>query len=164
MTRLTPRTSMQRWLIRAGLLWCTLLVAAAGISLRWGVRLIDGQKAYAAQISCGAISAYWTSQTPQRGLAGQFWKGACDTWRPFKSWRDVAFYWSVYAIRPRFDSSSSIAGSVSVPLWLPLLVVAVPTYRLWRRTSRFPRGFCAHCGYNLTGNTSGVCPECGTRV
>jgi hypothetical protein len=23
---------------------------------------------------------------------------------------------------------------------------------------------CLHCGYNLTGNTSGVCPECGTPV
>jgi hypothetical protein len=25
-------------------------------------------------------------------------------------------------------------------------------------------GFCLTCGYNLTGNTSGVCPECGTPV
>src|SRR5438067_138938 len=25
-------------------------------------------------------------------------------------------------------------------------------------------GSCAKCGYNLTGNTSGVCPECGTAV
>lgn len=24
--------------------------------------------------------------------------------------------------------------------------------------------FCAGCGYDLTGNVSGVCPECGTRV
>jgi hypothetical protein len=23
---------------------------------------------------------------------------------------------------------------------------------------------CRDCGYNLTGNTSGVCPECGTAV
>ena len=25
-------------------------------------------------------------------------------------------------------------------------------------------GFCAHCGYNLTGNVSGVCPECGAPI
>ena len=24
-------------------------------------------------------------------------------------------------------------------------------------------GRCAECGYDLTGNVSGVCPECGTR-
>lgn len=23
---------------------------------------------------------------------------------------------------------------------------------------------CRRCGYNLTGNVSGVCPECGTRI
>jgi hypothetical protein len=27
--------------------------------------------------------------------------------------------------------------------------------------SRFPPGHCQTCGYNLTGNTSGRCPECG---
>ncbi len=25
-------------------------------------------------------------------------------------------------------------------------------------------GTCPYCGYNLTGNVSGVCPECGTAV
>jgi predicted RNA-binding Zn-ribbon protein involved in translation (DUF1610 family) len=25
-------------------------------------------------------------------------------------------------------------------------------------------GFCQECGYNLTGNVSGVCPECGTKI
>ncbi len=27
---------------------------------------------------------------------------------------------------------------------------------------RIAHGHCQQCGYNLTGNTSGVCPECGT--
>ncbi len=27
-----------------------------------------------------------------------------------------------------------------------------------------PEGFCKSCRYNLTANTSGVCPECGTKV
>lgn len=25
-------------------------------------------------------------------------------------------------------------------------------------------GLCEKCGYNLTGNISGICPECGTKV
>lgn len=25
-------------------------------------------------------------------------------------------------------------------------------------------GICKNCGYDLTGNVSGICPECGTPV
>jgi hypothetical protein len=31
-----------------------------------------------------------------------------------------------------------------------------------RRCYRRKRGLCERCAYDLTGNTSGVCPECGT--
>jgi hypothetical protein len=30
-----------------------------------------------------------------------------------------------------------------------------------RREARVLPGFCRNCGYNLLGNVSGVCPECG---
>ena len=33
--------------------------------------------------------------------------------------------------------------------------------RTWVR--RLLHGRCPSCGYNLTGNVSGVCPECGDR-
>ncbi len=33
-----------------------------------------------------------------------------------------------------------------------------------RRGVRRRRGQCIACGYNLAGNTSGACPECGARV
>jgi len=33
-----------------------------------------------------------------------------------------------------------------------------------RRCWDSPQPRCNQCGYNLTGNTSGVCPECGTPV
>jgi hypothetical protein len=32
-----------------------------------------------------------------------------------------------------------------------------------RYNRRIPKHFCT-CGYDLTGNVSGVCPECGARV
>ena len=57
------------------------------------------------------------------------------------------------------------------PRWFPFLLcplfAAYPTLafvrgpvRRWRRRRR---GCCIVCGYNLTGNVSGVCPECGVR-
>jgi hypothetical protein len=52
-----------------------------------------------------------------------------------------------------------------IPFWTLLAVVATPTGVLWlvdRR--RIPPGHCQHCGYDLTGNISGRCPECGEVV
>ncbi|HUN81734.1 MAG TPA: putative zinc-binding metallopeptidase, partial [Phycisphaerae bacterium] len=53
----------------------------------------------------------------------------------------------------------------AVPLWLPLVITlaltAVASILIRRRP---PPGHCAKCHYNLTGNTSGICPECGTLV
>ena len=39
----------------------------------------------------------------------------------------------------------------------------VMAYEIQRRRRRRLRGKrpCVHCGYELTGNTSGICPECG---
>jgi hypothetical protein len=44
---------------------------------------------------------------------------------------------------------------------------ALPTARAlaWaRRSRRRPSNRCPRCGYDLTGNVSGVCPECGKEV
>lgn len=53
-----------------------------------------------------------------------------------------------------------------------LLVLAASTSLLWgclQERHRDPawflaRSLCPRCLYNLTGNTSGVCPECGTPI
>jgi hypothetical protein len=53
--------------------------------------------------------------------------------------------------------------------WWALLIVGVPwllvagriAYRPMRRWRRRRRGLCVACGYDLTGNTSGACSECG---
>lgn len=50
-----------------------------------------------------------------------------------------------------------------IPLWVPFLLVVAFTAILRRLDSRrFRSGHCQRCGYNLTGNVSGTCPECGT--
>ena len=51
-----------------------------------------------------------------------------------------------------------------IPLWIPFvapLAIATLTHFVGRPRRR--RGHCANCGYNLHGNTSGRCPECGTE-
>jgi len=46
---------------------------------------------------------------------------------------------------------------------LPLIYTVRWRSRL-RRQRRVLAGACLRCGYSLTGNTSGTCPECGTPV
>jgi hypothetical protein len=45
-------------------------------------------------------------------------------------------------------------------LWVPFLICAAPTAWLWY-SNRSPAPGKCRCGYDLTGNTSGRCPECG---
>ena len=53
---------------------------------------------------------------------------------------------------------------LAVPLWpLVAMTLALPAVRLCLACRRRTRhGRCGLCGYDLTGNVSGVCPECGT--
>ncbi|MBN1343423.1 MAG: hypothetical protein JXQ73_12120 [Phycisphaerae bacterium] len=64
----------------------------------------------------------------------------------------------------RLGSTQWACDAVAIPLWLPFLLGAIPAAYLWHRDRRIPPGHCQHCGYNLTANTSGLCPECGDRV
>lgn len=53
---------------------------------------------------------------------------------------------------------------IFIPLYAHFLAVAVPTLLAWRFWPKSPKpGHCG-CGYNLTGNVSGVCPECRKRA
>ena len=51
---------------------------------------------------------------------------------------------------------------------VPTVIVAVLWFRWDRphelRRQRRAMGLCVRCGYDLTGNVSGVCPECGNTV
>ena len=49
---------------------------------------------------------------------------------------------------------------VILPAWVP-----IRAYSRWQAAKALARRhLCRRCGYNLTGNMSGVCPECGTNI
>lgn len=68
-----------------------------------------------------------------------------------------------------FSSPPSRGGVLRAPLWLlaglllahpSIALLRGPLRRRWRRRCNA----CTGCGYDLTGNVSGVCPECGRKV
>jgi hypothetical protein len=54
----------------------------------------------------------------------------------------------------------SLAWPVAITAMLPTIFAV----RRVRSIFRPPAGHCLRCGYSLTGNASGICPECGTPV
>jgi hypothetical protein len=50
--------------------------------------------------------------------------------------------------------------SAAVPIWMILVPLAIlEGVIMWKGRSRVR--LCSECGYNLTANSSGICPECG---
>jgi len=75
---------------------------------------------------------------------------------PRSRFRDTSRYVEVSRIR----GWALIVPHAHVAALLAVLPV-VALLKWWRRPGR---GNCRTCGYDLTGNTSGMCPECGTAV
>ncbi len=97
------------------------------------------------------------------GASGQFGPGTLSTvehmcgpvWLRVRRWD--------------WGSSSCVVAKCKLPLWLVFLLFAPWPAIAWlrgshRRARRRALGLCERCGYNLTGNVSGVCPECGTPI
>ena len=86
-------------------------------------------------------------------------------------WQGLGFVWCSETVEPNKAGWVRHTGTLIVPPAPPIvLLAALPVYRLNRRlvdrwhARRRRRGHCAACGYDLTGNVSGVCPECGGTV
>lgn len=58
-----------------------------------------------------------------------------------------------------------VIGAWYFPLGMPVVVlVALSSFILWKTRRPFPEGHCRRCGYDLRGNESGRCSECGAGV
>ena len=70
----------------------------------------------------------------------------------------------------RQTTPDSLFGLVPVIVVLLCPYVLIVLFRrriqrsLWRQLTECGVPCCIKCGYDLTGNVSGVCPECGERI
>lgn len=143
----------RRATVIAGFVACVLLLLSALVSLRFdrvGLEIGD----FCFDVSGGSTRIIWTTKFPQPD--GFFCVPEFSRGYPLSEvWRDEA-------ILPQFES---IPGYLrfSLPIWISLCVVAIPTVWLWRLDRRRAPSVC-RCGYELTGNMSGRCPECGRAI
>ena len=104
-----------------------------------------------------------------------FYRQVLTTAQPNGTARDYDLPFGLRLILTSFAETSSNRGTVwtthSLHVSYRLLVVVFAAYptiafirgplRRWRRRRK---GLCLKCGYDLTGNVSGICPECGMAV
>lgn len=126
------------------------LVACVGIVLAWVASVYCAITYQCAEVGGCALTvgcaAIWTGQDARlKGFEFYYPGGSPVVWLP-EYHQDVR------------------RTTVGVPMWILLIVAAIPTAFLWHRDRRHPPGHCQGCGYNLTGNVSGACPECGCVI
>ena len=133
-----PRRRLRTFTLWTGTLLCVLIAAAFVVSARWLVALdIRGGPCVYVQAGHFGLAfddLYVRAWHTQRHSAGLWW------------WR--------WALSPH----------VVFPLWFAFIGVAGPTCVLgWSARRRILPGHCP-CGFDLTGNVSGACPECGRET
>jgi hypothetical protein len=166
MARVTRKLRVCKWI---GTALCALMAGALLLSYWWCIDLgwmpsAPGKHAYQVSVCPGFVRIESTNKPmPQRG-----WHLALGpATEPLYPGMDVlpGSGSSSRGVQTPTMSSSVISSYVTLPIWLLLLVSLIPTLLLWRRELRRPApGFCRHCDYDLTGNTSGRCPECGLEI
>lgn len=88
------------------------------------------------------------------GFQHKQWMWRSSTWRG-QNGQDIHDDYHVREVHVPFPAIVALFGSY--PAWT---LCGGPL----RRRRRRARGLCLRCGYDLTGNASSVCPECGTKT
>jgi hypothetical protein len=155
---------------RTGVCLCVLILAAWGFSVHWfvlwsdyrSVRLEYGNVGFGWSLSSRAdydrSRASSAADDPHRRPI--FWIGKISA-----VWRVAGGYGFNLPITVEYTANRGpFARELFIPLWIPFLIIAAPTgFAIWWGR-RPPPGHCRTCGYDLTGNVSGICPECGKPV
>lgn len=141
----------------AGLAASLLITALWGLSVFWSIALseVRGGRLVRVWIHAGCVVPNVLAPPQARLTRDSFSEGEWSAWhgrrrtQPLR-WlaayeRDAQYGWTV----------------VWIPLWIPFLLIALPTGWLWWREGGTLPGHC-RCGYSLAGLAPGApCPECG---
>lgn len=151
----------RRWRVakRAGILGASLVLLGWVLSIYFDCIYVPGWNMIRSVVLSGGrvhvqrdVEAYSNSAHVPSSWAG-------GTGLRFQAHDDYLSWWPYVTRIP-----SGRVCWVGVPLWMILLLIALPAALLCWLDRRIPPHCCRGCGYDLTGNTSGTCPECGRNV
>lgn len=133
-------------LVVSALLW--------GLTTLFSVGYCDDEDQWAVGATRGCVWLHTSISSP----SPWWW----DEHTPF-DWHYVAygFHWRVVLHK---DNGGIL---IRIPLWIPAIVctwVLILCNPSVLRRKRKKHGLCLQCGYDLTGNTTGKCPECGQEI
>ena len=160
--RLPRLRAVMKW---SGLTLCVLLFALWLASGWWGFLVVRWARPFTAShtlidlyIEYGELACLMEVPPSLPDRTNEWHAGVLDlTTSPlYDHWR-----WGV-----SLQDFSFTDGYVqfALPLWLPFLLIALPTGFLFYRDRKAKPGLCAVCHYDLRGlpETTMNCPECGT--
>ncbi len=148
-------------MIRKGLITVLSLAAMAALTSsivsdpsRWHAWQVDSERSIGIQLSTREFGAiYSTVGDPAKADIRSAWMG-------------FGFVRGRMYSQPNNLYSSTVYGVFCASWVVVVLLGTYPTLafvrgplRRWRRRRQ---GRCQKCGYDLAGNVTGVCPECGT--
>ncbi len=148
----------QSFLKKSGLALCVLVLIVWGVSSRFtfGYNRFEKEAFRSFGVAGGRVEILWINRH-----YGPAWRDATPTgWVFIRRPRPPSYGFAL----PTMSALGSQHTKFRLPLWIPLLLLTFPTCLLWHLDARARRGLCQCCNYNLTANTSGICPECGTPI
>jgi hypothetical protein len=137
---------MRRWLKWVGLALFALLslVYVYSVQFRTGY-----QGGFLVALNRGCIDFCPKITSLPTNFADRAWFDESRTGLSVTLWPEVnRFHWG---------------KTYRIPLWFVMVPLAAGTIVLWYRDRSRP-GHCQACGYDLTDNVSGRCPECGEET
>ncbi len=154
--RLKRSRVRRRLLTRVGMLSCITIICVFVLSLWGGAIWRSYGHRYQIGAAYGRIIFMWRPDG---------WDSDAPRYPVEPGWRKIdiarngpkADWWF-------FAGPSRSWMTLEVPAWVLLIAIGGPTVLVRACNRAFPVGHCQVCGYNLTGNISGVCPECADPV
>lgn len=154
---INSRVKLRIW-SKVGLILALCIITCFLISLNWDLGYIN---TFGISIENGAICIIPSVPEEIFSLGGLSPGFSIDRVTSEVGWLTSLLFTDVYW----WPKTSKIGDMrfIYLPLWIPLIISLIPffVYQLKYKTQR---GYCKQCNYDLKGNESGSCPECGSKI